>query len=71
MVLLNLIFNNTKDGIIKFTYKNKNKIIYNPDYYMVNTTIENLNNRNWSSFDLSPSHTTDDSNRNKYWDKYQ
>ncbi len=29
-----------KDGIIKFTYKNKNKIIYNPDYYMVNTTIE-------------------------------
>ena len=35
-----------KDGIIKFTYKNKNKIIYNPDYYMVNTTIENLNNRN-------------------------
>jgi hypothetical protein len=34
-----------EDGIIKFTYKNKNKIIYNPAYYMVNTTIENLNNR--------------------------
>ncbi len=34
-----------KDGIIKCTYKNKNKIIYNPDYHMVNTTIENLNNR--------------------------
>jgi predicted RND superfamily exporter protein len=34
-----------KDGIIKFTYKNKNKIIYNPDYHMVNITIENLNNR--------------------------
>ena len=28
-----------KDGIIKFTYKNKNKIIYNPDYYMVSKTI--------------------------------
>jgi hypothetical protein len=35
-----------KDGIIKFTYENKNKIIYNPDYYMVNTTIETLNKRN-------------------------
>jgi hypothetical protein len=35
-----------KDGIIKFTYLNNNKIIYNPDYYMVNKTIENLNNRN-------------------------
>ncbi len=23
-----------------------NKIIYNPDFYMVNKTIENLNNRN-------------------------
>jgi hypothetical protein len=34
------------EGIIKFTYENKNKIIYNPDYYMVNTTIENLNARN-------------------------
>jgi hypothetical protein len=34
-----------KDGIIKFTYKNKNKIIYNPDYHMVNITTENLNNR--------------------------
>ena len=35
-----------KDGIIKFTYLNNNKIIYNPDFYMVNQTIENLNNRN-------------------------
>ena len=35
-----------KDGIIKFTYKNKNKIIYNPYYYMVMNTIGNLNNRN-------------------------
>ena len=35
-----------KDGIIKFTYENKNKIIFNPDYYMVNKTIEILNNRN-------------------------
>ncbi len=25
-----------KDGIIKFTYKNKDKIIYNLDCYMVN-----------------------------------
>ena len=33
------------DGIIKFTYENKNKIIFNPDYHMVNKTIENLNNR--------------------------
>ena len=31
---------------IMLVYKNKNKIIYNPEYYMVNTTIENLNNRN-------------------------
>ena len=35
-----------KDVIIKFKYLNNNKIIYNPDYYMVNKTIENLNNRN-------------------------
>jgi hypothetical protein len=35
-----------KDGINKFTYDNKNKIIYNPDYHMVNKTIENLNDRN-------------------------
>ncbi len=34
------------DGIIKFTYKNKSKIIYHPDYYMVNKTFEKLNNRN-------------------------
>ena len=25
--------------------KNKNKIIYNPDYSVVNKTIENLNNK--------------------------
>ena len=35
-----------KQAIIKFTYKNNNKIIFNPDYYKVNKTIENLNNRN-------------------------
>ena len=35
-----------KDGIIKFTYKNNNKIIYNPDYYMVNKTIKILNKGN-------------------------
>ncbi len=34
-----------KDGIVKFNYKNEIKVIYNPDYHMINTTIENLNNR--------------------------
>ena len=32
-----------KEGIIKFTYENKNVIIYNPDYHTVNKTIDNLN----------------------------
>ena len=32
----NGIKSNEREGIIKFTYKNKNKIIYNPDYYIVN-----------------------------------
>ncbi len=35
-----------ENGIIKFTYDNKNKMIYNPNYHMINNTIENLNNRN-------------------------
>ena len=34
-----------KDGNVKFNYKNEIKLIYNPDYHMINTTIENLNNR--------------------------
>ena len=37
------VYNN---GIKSCKNDNKHKIIYNPDYYMVNRTIENLNNRN-------------------------
>ena len=33
-----------KDGIVKFNFDNKNKIIYNPDYHSVTKTIETLNN---------------------------
>ena len=36
MVLLNF----------KFTYGNKSKFLHNPDYHMINTTTENLNNKN-------------------------
>ena len=35
---------NDKEGIIRFQYENKNLIIYNPDYHIVNKTIEVLNN---------------------------
>jgi hypothetical protein len=35
----------TKDGDVKFNYENEIKVIYNPDCHMINTTIENLNNR--------------------------
>lgn len=31
------------DGVVRFQYKNKNTIIYNPDYYHVVKSIENLN----------------------------
>ena len=35
---------NDKEGIIRFQYENKNLIIYNPDYHIVNKTIQVLNN---------------------------
>ena len=35
-----------KEGIVKFQYENKNTIIYNPDYHIVNKTIDLLNARN-------------------------
>ena len=35
-----------KEGIVKFQYENKNTIIYNPDYHIVNKTIVLLNARN-------------------------
>ena len=36
---------NEKEGIVKFKYENKNTIIYNPDYHIVNKTIATLNAR--------------------------
>ena len=36
---------NEKEGIVKFQYENKNIIIYNPDYHIVNKTITTLNTR--------------------------
>ena len=34
---------NENDGIVKFEYKNKNVIVYNPDYHDVKKTLERLN----------------------------
>ena len=31
------------DGIVQFEHENKNTIVYNPDYFDVNKTIDNLN----------------------------
>ena len=36
---------NEREGIVKFQHENKNIIIYNPDYYIVNKTITALNTR--------------------------
>jgi hypothetical protein len=34
---------NENDGIVRFEYEKKNTIVYNPDYYDVKKTIDNLN----------------------------
>ena len=36
---------NDREGIVKFQHENKNVIIYNPDYHIVNTTIKTLGDK--------------------------
>ena len=36
---------NEKEGIVRFQYENKNTIIFNPDYHIVNKTIETLGDK--------------------------
>ena len=36
---------NDKEGLVKFQRENKNIIIYNPDYHIVNNTIKILGDK--------------------------